>query len=428
MNAARRKIAFLVGKFPAISETFILNQITGLIDAGHQVDIFAKERPADLKVQPEVHTYRLLERTRYFRGSASKAERLLSTLRVMAKLVRHHKPQMIRALDAQADRQTTFPFLQLSMLYPLLDGGPYDILHCHFGSEGLTGARLKAMGVPGKLIVAFHGYDISQFLHARGDNIYRSLFETADLLMPISQYWKQRLVQLGADPTRIRVHRMGIDLNNFSYHPRRPLEKGEVRLVTVGRLVEKKGIPFALQAVAKLLQRHPQWKIHYTIIGEGEQESELRGLVSQLGLHACVRLMGARTREEVRQWMLESDIFLLPSVTDSDGDQEGIPVSLMEAMATGMPILSTLHTGIPELVEDGISGYLVPERDVDGLADRLEHLIRHPEDWPIMGLNGRRFVEAHHDIHVLNRHLIDTYNELLYGIPNRVVEEPTPAG
>lgn len=113
--------------------------------------------------------------------------------------------------------------------------------------------------------------------------------------------------------------------------------------------------------------------------------------------------------------MLEgADILLAPSVTGSDGNQEGIPVAIMEAMAVGSLIISTRHSGIPELVQDGVSGFLVPERDVDALAEKLIYLIEHPEIWPEMGQAGRAFVEANYDISKLNDSLVDIYQQLLH--------------
>jgi len=104
---------------------------------------------------------------------------------------------------------------------------------------------------------------------------------------------------------------------------------------------------------------------------------------------------------------------LAPSITSQNGDQEGIPTTLMEAMACGLPVLSTFHSGIPELVQDGQSGFLVPERDVEALAEKLEHLLNHQECWSEMGLAGRKFVEANHDINKLNDRLVEIYEQLL---------------
>ncbi len=123
----------------------------------------------------------------------------------------------------------------------------------------------------------------------------------------------------------------------------------------------------------------------------------------------------AGRQDEVAELLRDSHILLAPSVTAADGDQEGIPVALMEAMSLGMPVVSTYHSGIPELIQDGVSGFLVPEREVDALADRLQYLLEHPQRWPELGRAGRRAVEEHFNIDKLNDRLADIYQQLIGG-------------
>jgi colanic acid/amylovoran biosynthesis glycosyltransferase len=132
-----------------------------------------------------------------------------------------------------------------------------------------------------------------------------------------------------------------------------------------------------------------------------------------LNIRDRVKLLGWKRQEEVVALLSGADILLAPSVTGADGDQEGIPVVLMEALAQGVPVLSTYHSGIPELVQDGQSGFLVPERDVAALADKLGYLVQHPECWPELGRAGRRYVETYYDINKLNDQLVDLYRRLL---------------
>lgn len=402
------KIAFILGVFPSLSETFILNQVIGLLDAGHQVDIFAFHRPKMGKVQTEVSVYGLLDRTTYIDIPTSRPERLVKAAVQAAVNILKNPLEVIRAIDVRKYGRG-FSVNMLYMLKPFLEKGPYDIIHCHFGTVGRAGAQLKQLGINGKLVVTFHGKDISQVPAQEGAAVYQNLFEHTDLIMPVSDFWKQKLILMGANPDLIQVHRMGIDLQHFSYKPRVVDQTGEIRLLTVGRLVEKKGIIYALEAVAILQRRHPDWKICYTIIGEGPQGAEIKETVTALGLQKQVMMPGAGTQKEVHKHVLDAHLFLLPSITDKCGDQEGIPVSLMEAMATGMPILSTVHTGIPELVQNGVSGFLVAERDVQALAEKLEYLIQNPRLWPVMGSAGRIRVTELHDIRKLNQQLMAAY-------------------
>ena len=407
------RIAFIVGRFPALSETFILNQITGLIDAGHIVDIFSVKRPDETKTHTEIEAYNLLERTHYIDIPNNKLVRAWKALHTIFTHLFTEPLPVLRALNLFRFGKEALSFSLLLTLRPFLDHGPYDILNCHFGKQGLRGMRLKEMGLPGKLVVTFHGYDISQSISENGHNLYDRLFEHAHLLMPVSEFWKQRLLSMGADPLRVQVHHMGIDVERFEFRPRQHGKSEPVQLFTVGRLVEKKGIEYSLKAVAQVRASHPDWNIRYVIIGDGPLRGSLEAQAQELGLQDTVEFIGSAAQDQVLRYMMESHLFLLPSVISATGDQEGIPVSMMEAMATGMPVLSTRHSGIPELVDDGKSGFLVEERSVDELAEKLEQMIQRPELWPGMGLRGRAIVENLFNIATLNRDLVLTYRRLL---------------
>jgi len=138
-------------------------------------------------------------------------------------------------------------------------------------------------------------------------------------------------------------------------------------------------------------------------------------LIERLNIGNKVRLLGWKQQEEIIELMKNTDIVIAPSVVSEDGDEEGIPVVLMEALAQGMPVLSTQHSGIPELVQDGESGFLVPERNVNALAEKLAYLVKHPEIWSAMGQAGREYVEKCYNIDTLNDKLVDLYQHLIDG-------------
>jgi colanic acid/amylovoran biosynthesis glycosyltransferase len=228
--------------------------------------------------------------------------------------------------------------------------------------------------------------------------------------MAVCEDGKRKLINLGCKEYKIVVHHMGVDIERFRLKERY-FNGSPVKVLTVGRLVEKKGLIYAIKAVSLLINKGH--KIMYIIAGNGPLKSELNNLIMQLGMIGKIKLIDSVEQSEVKAIMTDFDIFLLPSVTGSDGDQEGIPVVLMEAMSTGMPVISTYHSGIPEIVEDGKSGFLVPERDVNALAGRLEYLIKHPELWSEMGRVGHEFVEKHYDIKKLNKQLVQIYEGVL---------------
>jgi colanic acid/amylovoran biosynthesis glycosyltransferase len=210
-------------------------------------------------------------------------------------------------------------------------------------------------------------------------------------------------VQLGAPAERVVVHRTGIDLRRWPYRERQPRAPGGLSLVSVGRLVEKKGIAQVLRALRLLLDGG--LRAEYRVFGDGPLRPRLQALAGELGIAEMVRFEGRQGQAAIREGLDRSDILVAASVTAADGDEEGIPNVLKEAMASGMPVVGTRHAGIPELIEDGVSGRLVAERDETALAAALARLAAEPERWPAMGRAGREKVEREYDIQRLNDRL-----------------------
>jgi colanic acid/amylovoran biosynthesis glycosyltransferase len=405
------KIAFVVGGFPTLSETFILNQITGLLDLGQDVEIFAYNNPNDRKVHSDVEKYHLVEKTHYSNIPQNKIKRILKAIYLIGKEFHRNPNKILKSLHVFRYGKEALSLTLLYTLIPFLDKR-FDIMHCHFGPFGIRGLQLKEIGMSGKLVTTFHGGDMSYFISTKGRNVYRDLFLGGNLFLPISDHWKDKLVELGCDERKITVHRMGIDMKKFKCHERR-IQGGKpvVKILTVGRLTEKKGHEYAIRAIAKIVPEHKN--ILYIIAGNGPLRDSLESLVSELGLRNHIKFLGEVEQNEALKLYQGAHIFLLPSVTARDGDQEGIPVVLMEAQAMGLPVISTRHSGIPEVVVDGKSGFLVSEGDIDGLAERIEYLVEHPEVWPRMGLAGRRHIEEHYDIKKLNVQLVELYRRAL---------------
>jgi colanic acid/amylovoran biosynthesis glycosyltransferase len=262
--------------------------------------------------------------------------------------------------------------------------------------------------VGGKVITTFYGYDVSSYLKARGDEVYRELFNKGDLFLCVSDQMGRKLERLGCDKRKLRVHRLGLEMKDIE--SRQSSSHERLRILTIGRFVEKKGLPYAIQAVAKVLKKYPH--VVYEIAGDGALRNELQCLIEKLQVSSNVRLLGAKRQDQVLQLFREAHLFLAPSVTGEDGDEEGIPTTIVEAFAHGLPVISTMHSGIPEIVQDGESGFLVPERDVDALAEKIEYLIERPWLRDAMGHKGRMFVHEHHDIDKLNDRLVALYRNL----------------
>ena len=415
------KIAFLLYHWPVLSETFIMNQICGLLDRGHEVDIYAKSPGRAPVIHADVVKYGLLKRTHYYGSLAERmpVHRFVRLTKAIGLLIRNarRKPMpLLRSLNFFRLRRQ-IPSLGLFYLFyttiPFLDADRYDVVHCHFGPNGNLAVLLRDVGViKGKIVTSFHGEAGCRGLK-RYERGFKLVFEKGDLLLPVSESERRNLIELGCSPHKIVVHRMGVDLDRFRFTPRRSRDDGKVRVLSVARLVEVKGIEYAIRAVARVIEKYPH--IEYNIAGDGPLKGELAHLAETLNVAGKVKFLGWRRQEEIVELLEGSDILLAPSVTSKDEGQEGLPIVLMEALAQGLPVLSTNYSGIPELVQDGVSGFLVPERDTDVLAERLGFFVGHPEIWPEMGRAGREHVERHHDIEKLNDRLVLLYQQLLSG-------------
>lgn len=406
------KIAFFVRQFPALSETFILNQITGLIDRGHEVDIYADKPSNTHKIHSDVNKYNLLQRTYYAQTPTNHFLRVLKGLKLLVANFYRNPLVLLRSLNGFKYGRLATSLWLLYAVKPLLDKRSYDIVHCHFGFNGILGMFLRDIGaLQGKLITTYYGSDISRDIQMFGNRIYDRLFDSGDLFFAISEWMKCQLIELGCNEKKIIVHRIGIDCGRFSFAPRQLHGDDQVRLVTIARLVEKKGVEYGVRAIAKLAKTNPN--IEYNVVGDGPLKEDLQQLIQELDASDRVNLLGWKQQKEIVEILNNADILLAPSVTSKNGDQEGTPVSLMEAMAMGLPVISTQHSGIPELIDDGITGFLVPERDVDSLAEKLGYLVEFPEVWPEMGSAGRAYMEKHYNIDKLIDQLVAIYQKIL---------------
>lgn len=400
------KIAFIVCGFPTLWETFILNQITGLIDMGYDVEIFAEYKPRDKKIHPDVEKYNLMNKVNYFDIPKNKIKRVFKAIYLFIRNFNKNPVKMLNSINLFRYGRSALSLKLLYLQIPFLNK-KFDVIHCHFGFNGSVGVLLKKIGVSNKVITTFHGFDLSSFIKDNGEDGYKDLFINGDLFLPISDYWRQTLIRMNCDDSKIIVHRVGIDLNKFNFFERKYQHGDVIKLLTIGRLVEKKGHEYVLKALKKVVNKRNN--ILYTIAGSGPLRTKLESLVDDLDLMEYVKFVGNVTQDQAVELYHQSHFFILPSVIADNGDQEGIPVVLMEAQASGLPVISTYHSGIPEGVANGQSGFLVPERDVDALTSKIEYLIEHPDLWPILGKAGRGFIEEKFNINKLNKRLIEIF-------------------
>jgi colanic acid/amylovoran biosynthesis glycosyltransferase len=272
------------------------------------------------------------------------------------------------------------------------------LVHAHFGPDGLLALPLaRALGVP--LVTTLHGYDVSlatarllgsgSLSWARYALFRRRLFAGGALFLAVSEALRARALAVGFPPERTIVHRNGIDLARFRPTGGR-LEPGLI--LHVGRLVEKKGTGLLLRALAEL--RRERTDARLVVLGDGPLRPRLIAQAMALGIADHVRFLGSRPSAEVASWMERAWLLAAPSVTAGDGDAEGLPTVIVEAAASGLPVVGSDHSGIPEAIVDGETGYVVPEGEVAPLAARIADLLDSPRLRTIMGLESRVLAEA----------------------------------
>jgi colanic acid/amylovoran biosynthesis glycosyltransferase len=286
-----------------------------------------------------------------------------------------------------------------------------SLIHAHHAQLGLLLLPFKEeTSLP--LVTSIRGRDATLANQPVGylDGM-KMLFEQGELFLPVCQYLAHRINLWGCPAEKIRVLYGGVDLNLFPY--KGPNLQGSQNIVSIGRLVEKKGHHILMQAFEKIQSKFPNATL--TIIGGGELEGYIKSLASQLNLGSSFRLLNRVPKSQIPELMGQADIFCAPSITASNGDVEGIPNTIKEAMATGIPVLTTNHAGIPEIITNNQDGVLVRENDVDHLAQALEFMLLNRQLWEGYTLSARQNVEQNFD---QNKQLLlqaKYYDELLGG-------------
>lgn len=293
----------------------------------------------------------------------------------------------------------------------LLDQNDAQLLHIYFGHIAVHLQPLMRHW-PKPCVVSFHGADVLVDLDKpRYRSATREMLKIARLVLVRSQSLARAVEELGCPAAKIRVHRTGIPLGEIRFQARSWPNDGGWRFLQAGRLIEKKGFQTSLRAFAAFQGKNPS--ATFTIAGEGPLQDNLQHLARDLGIASHIRFTGFLSQAELREQFYRAHIFLHPSELGADGNQEGIPNSMLEAMASGLPVFATNHGGIPEAIESGLSGMLVEERDHSGLAEVLLDWTSRPEALTRMAQAGADAVAAKFEQQAQARALEDFYFEAL---------------
>lgn len=357
-NSPMKVLVVSVKTFPPVQGTAVLNHITGLLDWNCDIKIYSKSMPTIINTHQDIAKYDLMKLAIY----------------------------------------KNIP----------VDIDTYDIILAEYGTRGAEFVEHKKG--KNKLVTCFRGADLGEQLK-KNPTRYQELFAKGDLFLPVCEAFKKKLIHYGCPEEKIQVLHSGIDCEQFYYKEKKIIPNEPIKLISVNRLVDKKGIPYAIQAVANLVKKG--FNIQYTIVGDGPRRNEWIRMVQDLKMENIIIFKGRKQMEEVVKILHQSHIFILPSIEAESGDEEGIPNAAKEAMACGLPVVLTYHSGNEELVEHLVSGLLVKQKSIEELEEALVYLINNKNVWKKLCKAARRKIEKEFEKNSLNKDLVYLLNGLI---------------
>ncbi len=409
MKNSKKEIVFVLGSYPHDSETFITNQIIYAIDAGYDVKISVTElNPIKGSSQEHlIKTYNLLSliHIRSVKIPKSYIFRILKCLVLI--LFNLDSFKIILKILTNKRKDKIKKCFQVLNFKPLIK---MDVFHIQFANNGFFLVDYKKQGFLKKdsnLLVTFHGCDA----HFNSDNVeflktkYKDLFENVNAVILSTNYLQEKLITLGCDNDKISIIPIGLDVNTFPYKEKQI--KTPISLLSVGRVVPLKGHIFGVKVIEKLVSKG--LNINYTIIGDGDFKKELKTYVDSTLVKESINLVGTKTQTEIIDYLHRSDLFLMTSVQDEDGRSEAFGLVTIEAQSTGTPVIAFDTGGVKETIKEGFSGYLVEEKDVEAMAEKVLLLVNNTSLFSELSKNARTFVEEN-----FNKDLIFEKHEALY--------------
>jgi glycosyltransferase involved in cell wall biosynthesis len=379
-HAAHRRVAHVMRDFGRPSETFVADTVANLDALGWEGWVVTGS-VANRAWFPHPPDERLLVARRP--GLAARARGRLRPQAVAERSAAWYTPAILASRPA--------------------------VVHAHFGwAAPLAAPAAARLGAP--LAVTFHATDVTAWPHQdpRNARAYRRVFGRIALAMAVSRFTERGLRAVGYEG-EVAIEPAGVALDAFPF--RGALEpRPETELLFVGRLVPRKGLDLLLRALARLDRRE---RLRLTVVGDGPQRAELAGLTRELGVADRVAFRGALPAAAVREALEAADVLVMPSRTLPDGEAEGSPTVLKEALAVGVAVVATDNGGTAEVLPPELRSEVVPEEDPGALAERLAHVLAARPDWPARALAGRRWVEGEFDARRLAQRLAGRYAALL---------------
>jgi glycosyltransferase involved in cell wall biosynthesis len=386
-------ILYILNRFPKISETFILNEIVGLINLGHKVRIVSLLKPLEKKFHKEIRDYNLIKLTHYLKYRPGHYSRLKTFEKGIKKffeckfLTKEQKAQLIYlCYEKKQGKEVAFrKFLDVLNIIKIIRKEKIKHIHNHFAGPNVDYAYVlnKVIGIP--YTFTTHAYDI--FSEVQKD--MKKWANNAKKVIAVSKFNKKYMnKKLGIPLNKIQIITYSKYLDKLK--PLKKHRRSPFKIISISRLAEKKGYPYLIEACKILKDKKIEFSCE--IQGEGPERKKLEMLIKKYRLKNKVKLGEALTHEEVIEFMKTGSVFVLPCIRAKNGDMDGIPNVLMESMALEIPTISTDVTGIPELIDNNINGIIVPQNNAESLAQAIIKIKNNPDFADKIRKKGRKKV------------------------------------
>lgn len=417
------KIAYIVNKFPRLHNTFILNEIVHVTERGNEVSIFSINNSDEKVINQEALS--LKDRTFYFEDFLIEHNQyfIRHLFRVVKKLNTHSSffRRLIAKVLIKSNRtdidvakyynEFGWKIYALGLITKKIQRDEIDIIHAGFANRPATAAMILSELAGAPFSFEAHAYDLFVDFDFSKEKI-----EKAKKIFTISNYNKQYLIDhLKCPPSKIVVNRVPINKNCCDKIPDKP--RSDSLITSVCRLHPTKGLEYAIEAFKLISQKRQD--LRFTIIGGGPLKSQLLEKVAQLSLGDKVTFLGDISNEDAIRFISQSTIMVLPSVIAGNGDRDGIPTALIEAMYLKTPVIGSKISGIPELIEDGINGFLTEPGNVSAIAEKMEKLLSDDSLRIEMGEAAREKVDEAFNVDTNCANLIHAWEEMVMGIPRQ---------
>lgn len=412
INKQKKKILFRMWRFPGYCETFIISQILIAIKCGYKVQIlvedlseFKKGVHKDIIEEFGIDEMLVEEdyeipKSKFLQIFKASALFLFNFIRFVnfVKFFNYSNGSIIKKI------------YQFNFLTKL---NKYDIIHVQYGTNVKPLDVLKELGIlKSKLVVSFHGHDLYFPINGRIPNngYYNSTFKYADLLVANTLFLKNLLINLGASEKKIKTIPVSVD-TTFFYPIKMAKKNYPIKIITVGRLEIFKGQDFGVECISRLIEKG--YDVHLTLIGDGTQVIYLQNLIKEKKLENHITLAGQKTQEEVRGYLRDQDIFLMTSITDPNYGAESQGLVTAEAQACGLPVIAFDSGGVKYTFENGKTGFLVPEGDVQEMVNKMEKVIQNDQLRENMSKAAIKYIDLNFSQTGINKTWCQVYNTLI---------------